>query len=149
MSSHEGIRTTARAWAASSVTLLVSSAGLFAVSATSTTTSTARMAVAAAVLSALSSLAGLLVTDVAGRTLPRRVLWGGTVPIVWALGTAALVAATADLGPALLAGLPWLLGAAPVVALGARLPVLRGLGLRATLGRLRGRVRSAALPDER
>lgn len=142
------IRTLIRAWSASLVTLLVAAAGLFAVSATSTTTSTARMAVAAVVLSALSSLAGLLVTDVAARTPGRRVLWGGTVPIAWALGTAVLVGTTEDVVPALLAGLPWLVGAAPMCLLGARLPALRGTGMIAALRRLRGSSNSV-FPDDR
>ena len=57
------IKTTAVAWLTSLAALLVASAGLFAVSATSTTTSTTRMAVAAGVLSALAAVGGLVVTD--------------------------------------------------------------------------------------
>lgn len=139
------MRTTLRAWATSLVALLVASAGLFAVSAASTTTSVARMAVAAAVLSALATAAALLVTDPDERSVGRRVLWGGAVPLVVGLATVLVVAAAAGLGAALLAGLPWVLGTALICTVGGRLPDLRGLGGRSLVRRFRER--SRGLPD--
>jgi hypothetical protein len=143
------IKTTAVAWLTSLAALLVASAGLFAVSATSTTTSTTRMAVAAGVLSALAAVGGLVVTDPWERTVPFRVLWGGTVPLACGVGTAMLVGTRAGASGALLAGLPWLVGAAVVCAFGALLPDLRLTTARVGLRRLRERARWLPDSDER
>lgn len=143
------IATTLRAWLTSLVILLVAAGGLFAVSATSTTTSLPRMAVAAGVLSALAAVAGLVVTPPEQRLARHRVLWGGAVPLACGLGTAVVVGLDAGGVPGIVAGLPWLLGAALAGLVGGRLPDLRVLRLGALLRQLRDRTRSVPDPDRR
>lgn len=113
-----------RAWLVSLAALALGGAGLTSLAAGSTVTSLTRMAVAAAVLSAYTALVGLVVTPRADRTWTRCLRWGGLVPGVIAITTAALVASRSDLGHGILSGLPWVLGALVVCLLGPRLPAV-------------------------
>jgi hypothetical protein len=119
------VRQTARAWVAAVVALLAAGAGMSALSSGSPTTSPLRLAVAAGVLSGYATAVALVLTQRAARSWWRCLWWGATVPAVVGLVTAGLVAPAAGAVPALLSGLPWLLGAVAVSALGPWLPSLR------------------------
>jgi hypothetical protein len=119
------IWTTVRAWGLAALALLAASAGMSVLTTSSSSTSVVRMDVAAAVLSIYAAAIGLLLTDRAARTRLRCLLWGGTVPVLVGVGTAALVAATAGAMAGLLAMLPWLTGALAAWGLGPYLPELR------------------------
>jgi hypothetical protein len=116
---------TLRAWGLSGLALLAASAGMSVLTASSSSTSLVRMDIAAAVLSTYAAAIGLLLTKRAERTRLRCLLWGGTVPVLVGLGTAALVVAIAGAGAGLLALLPWLAGALAAWGLGPYLPELR------------------------
>jgi hypothetical protein len=126
------IWTTLRAWGLAVLALLAASAGMSVLTASSSSTSLVRMDIAAAVLSIYAAAIGLLLTERAARTRLRCLLWGGTVPVLVGLGTAALVAATAGAVAGLLALLPWLTGALAAWGLGPYLPELRLPRLRST-----------------
>jgi hypothetical protein len=119
------IWTTVRAWGLAVLALLAASAGMSVLTASSSSTSLVRMDIAAAVLSIYAAAIGLLLTERAERTRLRCLLWGGTVPVLVGLGTAALVVATAGAVAGLLAFLPWLTGALAAWGLGPYLPELR------------------------
>jgi hypothetical protein len=119
------IWTTVRAWGLAALALLAASAGMSVLTASSSSTSVVRMDIAAAVLSIYAAAIGLLLTERAARTRLRCLLWGGTVPVLVGVGTAALVAATAGAMAGLLAMLPWLTGALAAWGLGPYLPELR------------------------
>jgi hypothetical protein len=119
------IWTTVRAWGLAVLALLAASAGMSVLTASSSSTSLVRMDIAAAVLSIYAAAIGLLLTERAERTRLRCLLWGGTVPVLVGLGTAALVVATAGAVAGLLALLPWLTGALAAWGLGPYLPELR------------------------
>jgi hypothetical protein len=119
------IWTTLRAWGLSVLALLAASAGMSVLTASSSSTSLVRMDIAAAVLSIYAAAIGLLLTERAERSRLRCLLWGGTVPVLVGVGTAALVVATAGVGAGLLALLPWLTGALAAWGLGPYLPELR------------------------
>jgi hypothetical protein len=119
------IWTTLRAWGLSVLALLAASAGMSVLTASSSSTSPVRMDIAAAVLSIYAAAIGLLLTERVERTRLRCLLWGGTVPVLVGVGTAALVVATAGAGAGLLALLPWLAGALAAWGLGLYLPELR------------------------
>ena len=119
------IWTTLKAWGLAVLALLAASAGMSVLTASSSSTSLVRMDIAAAVLSTFAAAIGLLLTERAERTRLRCLLWGGTVPVLVGVGTAALVVATAGVGAGLLALLPWLTGALAAWGLGPYLPELR------------------------
>jgi hypothetical protein len=119
------IWTTLKAWGLAVLALLAASAGMSVLTASSSSTSLVRMDIAAAVLSTYAAAIGLLLTERAERTRLRCLLWGGTVPVLVGVGTAALVVATAGVGASLLALLPWLTGALAAWGLGPYLPELR------------------------
>jgi hypothetical protein len=119
------IWTTLKAWGLAVLALLAASAGMSALTASSSSTSLVRMDIAAAVLSTYAAAIGLLLTERAERTRLRCLLWGGTVPVMVGVSTAALVVATAGVGAGLLALLPWLTGALAAWGLGPYLPELR------------------------
>jgi hypothetical protein len=119
------IWTTLKAWGLAVLALLAASAGMSVLTASSSSTSLVRMDIAAAVLSTFAAAIGLLLTERAERTRLRCLLWGGTVPVLVGVGTAALVVATAGVGAGLLALLPWLTGALAAWGLGPYLPQLR------------------------
>jgi hypothetical protein len=124
--------TTLRAWGLAVLALLAASAGMSVLTASSSSTSVVRMDIAAAVLSIYAAAIGLVLTERAARTRLRCLLWGGTVPALVGLGTAALVAATAGAVAGLMALLPWLTGALAAWGLGPYLPELRLPRLRST-----------------
>ena len=113
-----------RAWLTAIVALGLAGAGVTSLAAGSAVTSLTRMAVAAGVLAAYTAAVGLLVTPRAERTWRRCLWWGGLVPSVVAMLTAALVAVESGAGQGLLLALPWLLGALPVCLAGRWLPAL-------------------------
>lgn len=118
-------RTQFRAWSVSLLALAAASAGMAALATGTTVTSAGRMSFAAAVLSSYCSFAGLLVTRRDDRTRRRCLIWGGLVPFLVGLGTAAYVIGPAGPGAAVLAGLPWLAGPVLCVTLGPAVPELR------------------------
>ena len=119
------IRQTVRAWVVALVALVAAAAGMSALTAGSSTTSQVRIAFAAAVLSAYAAAAALVATDRSERTVPRCLLWGPAVPTLVGLANVALVTAAADAARGVVSGLPWVLAALLVSALGPRLPSLR------------------------
>jgi hypothetical protein len=116
---------TLRAWGLAVLSLVAAGAGMSVLTASSSTTSPVRMDIAAAVLSAYTAAIGLLLTERAERTRLRCLLWGGTVPVLVGVGTAALVVAIAGPGAGMLALLPWLTGALAAWGLGPYVPELR------------------------
>ena len=122
--------TAARAWLVGLVAVGLAGAGVTSLAAGSAVTSLTRMAVAAGALGAYTAVVALLVTPRTERTWLRCLWWGGLVPVVIAVVTMVLVAGRVGPGPAVLAGLPWLLGALPVCLLGPWLPALPPLRLR-------------------
>jgi hypothetical protein len=88
------------------------------------------MSVAAGALAAYTAAAALLVTPKRERTWRRCLWWGGLVPVVIAIVTTVLVASRVGLPAAVLAGLPWLIGALPVCLAGPWLPALPPLRFR-------------------
>lgn len=113
-----------RAWLVAIVALALAGAGITSLAAGSTVTSLSRMAVAGGVLAAYTATVALLVTPRAERTLARCLWWGGLVPGVVAVVTTVLVTSQAGFAPGVVSGLPWLVGAVPVCALGRHLPAL-------------------------
>ncbi|HVK35603.1 MAG TPA: hypothetical protein VM428_08075 [Microlunatus sp.] len=122
--------TAVRAWLVGLVAVGLAGAGVTSLAAGSAVTSLTRMAVAAGALGAYTAVVALLVTPRTERTWRRCLWWGGLVPVVIAVVTMVLVAGRVGPGPAVLAGLPWLLGALPVCLLGPWLPALPPLRLR-------------------
>ena len=125
------VRSTAvRAWSVALVAVGLAGAGVTSLAAGSAVTSLPRMSVAAGALAAYTATAALLVTPRRERTWRRCLWWGGLVPVVIAVVTVVLVAGRVGLAPAILAGLPWLIGALPVCLAGPWLPALPPLRLR-------------------
>ena len=125
------VRSTAvRAWSVALVAVGLAGAGVTSLAAGSAVTSLARMSVAAGALAAYTAAAALFVTPRRERTWRRCLWWGGLVPAVIAIVTVVLVASRVGLAPAVLAGLPWLLGALPVCLAGPWLPALPPFRLR-------------------
>ena len=125
------VRSTAvRAWSVALVAVALAGAGVTSLAAGSAVTSLPRMSVAAGALAAYTAVVALLVTPRRERTWRRCLWWGGLVPLVIAIVTVVLVASRVGLAPAILAGLPWLVGALPVCLAGRWLPALPPLRLR-------------------
>ena len=125
------VRSTAvRAWLVALVAVALAGAGVTSLAAGSAVTSLPRMSVAAGALAAYTAVVALLVTPRRERTWRRCLWWGGLVPLVIAIVTVVLVASRVGLAPAILAGLPWLVGSLPVCLAGRWLPALPPLRLR-------------------
>lgn len=125
------MRSTAlRAWSVGLIALGLAGAGVTSLAAGSAVTSLTRMSVAAGVLGAYTAVVALLVTPRDERTWARCLWWGGLVPVVIAVVTVVLVWGRGGPATAVLASLPWLLGAVPVCLLGPWLPGLPTLRLR-------------------
>lgn len=122
--------TAVRAWLVALVAVSLAGAGVTSLAAGSAVTSLTRMAVAAGALGAYTAVAALLVTPRLERTWRRCLWWGGLVPLVIAVVTGVLVAGRVGPAAAVLAGLPWLVGALPVCLAGPWLPALPPLSLR-------------------
>jgi hypothetical protein len=125
------VRSTAvRAWSVALLAVGLAGAGVTSLAAGSAVTSLPRMSVAAGALAAYTAVVALLVTPRQERTWRRCLWWGGLVPVVIAIVTVVLVAGRVGVAPAVLAGLPWLIGALPVCLVGRWLPALPPLRLR-------------------
>ena len=122
--------TAVRAWLVALVAVSLAGAGVTSLAAGSAVTSLTRMAVAAGALGAYTAVAALLVTPRRERTWRRCLWWGGLVPLVIAVVPGVLVAGRVGPAAAVLAGLPWLVGALPVCLAGRWLPALPPLSLR-------------------
>ena len=122
--------TAVRAWLVALVAVSLAGAGVTSLAAGSAVTSLTRMAVAAGALGAYTAVAALLVTPRRERTWRRCLWWGGLVPLVIAVVTGVLVAGRVGPAAAVLAGLPWLVGALPGCLAGPWLPALPPLSLR-------------------
>ena len=122
--------TAVRAWLVALVAVSLAGAGVTSLAAGSAVTSLTRMAVAAGARGAYTAVAALLVTPRRERTWRRCLWWGGLVPLVIAVVTGVLVAGRVGPAAAVLAGLPWLVGALPVCLAGPWLQALPPLSLR-------------------
>ncbi len=122
--------TALRAWLVGLVAVGLAGAGVTSLAAGSAVTSLTRMSLAAGVLAAYTALVALLVTARDERSWARCLAWGGLVPLLIAVITAVLVAGAEGWAPALLAAVPWLVGALPVCLAGPWLPALPRLRLR-------------------
>ncbi|GAA3707802.1 hypothetical protein GCM10022204_27240 [Microlunatus aurantiacus] len=122
--------TALRAWLVGLVALGLAGAGVTSLAAGSAVTSLTRMAVAAGVLGAYTAVAALLVTPRDERTWIRCLWWGGLVPVLITVVTVVLVAGRAGPASAVVAALPWLVGALPVCLAGPWLPGVPTLRLR-------------------
>ena len=122
--------TAVRAWLVALVAVSLAGAGVTSLAAGSAVTSLTRMAVAAGALGAYTAVAARGGTPRRARAWRRCLWWGGLVPLVIAVVTGVLVAGRVGPAAAVLAGLPWLVGALPVCLAGPWLPALPPLSLR-------------------